>query len=433
MLAFIEVIYHMNMLKKSGLPLEVYAIALVRLVVSAGSFVGPFLAMMLTIKLGYNEARAGLFVSLVSVLSAAGLLGGGKLGDSFGRPQVLRSLQALSGLFMILCAIIGFTALTPFIIAMAMGTLSGTWPVINAIVADIAPPDRRKEAFSIVYWANNIGFSLGPLVAGFLFYNAPRMLFVGNGLALLIAATVVSFFVKGKPYNIDDALTVADTQAIAATASPEAREADPQCGQKTGTVAVFLANPLLLLYALVSIITAFIYSQHTFALPIFLKDILGPEAGPRAFGMAMSANGLTVVILTIPVTFMARRLSHLGAIALSAVFYAIGFGSYWFALAVPLILGSTVIWTVGEILGATNGNAFVAEHAPPAHRSRINSAVSISHIISSTLAPIVAGGVASAWGIKFIWPVTAALSIIATVAYFLLRAFEKRGLRANAC
>ena len=68
----------------AGFPREIYALFFVRLVVSAGSFVYPFLAMMLTMKLGYDESKAGVFLSSVSVVSAAGLLLGGKLGDSPG-------------------------------------------------------------------------------------------------------------------------------------------------------------------------------------------------------------------------------------------------------------------------------------------------------------------------------------------------------------
>ena len=132
-----------------GLPAEIYALFAVRLVVSAGAFVGPFLAMMLTMKLGYDDAAAGVFMALLAVLSAGGLALGGKLGDAFGRADVLRVLQSVTALAFLLCAAIGFNAATPYIIALALAALSGTWPVINALVADLAPEGRRKEAFSL--------------------------------------------------------------------------------------------------------------------------------------------------------------------------------------------------------------------------------------------------------------------------------------------
>lgn len=66
------------------------------------------------------------------------------------------------------------------------------------------------------------------------------------------------------------------------------------------------AGPLL--YTAGSVLTAFVYSQHSFVLPIFLNDVLGTVAGPRVFGAAMMANGLTLVALTAPVVCITRRL-----------------------------------------------------------------------------------------------------------------------------
>ncbi|HPE36274.1 MAG TPA: MFS transporter, partial [Spirochaetales bacterium] len=177
-------------LPTAKLPPEIYALFVVRLVVSAGSFVGPFLTMILTIKLGYADGAAGAFVSGVTVAGAVGLFAGGHLGDRLERAGVLRWLQAATAGIFLVCALVGFTPVTPFLMAAALVTLQGTWPLINALVADRAPPERTKEAFALIYWGNNIGFSIGPLIAGLLFDAAPRALFVGNAVALFIAAGV---------------------------------------------------------------------------------------------------------------------------------------------------------------------------------------------------------------------------------------------------
>jgi MFS family permease len=214
------------------MPREIHALFAVRLVVSAGSFVGPFLAMMLTLRLGYDEARAGVFMSAVSVVSALGLFAGGKLGDRFNRPKVLTALQMTTALVYTACGVIGFNTVVPFLIAFGMGTLNGSWPVINALVADLAPADRRRDAFSLLYWGNNIGFSVGPLVAGMLFTPAPRALFFGNAIALAAAAGSVTFFVRG------------------AGQVPRPRHEVTSAVQAVSTLSVLKANPILPLYAL---------------------------------------------------------------------------------------------------------------------------------------------------------------------------------------
>ncbi|PKL09544.1 MAG: hypothetical protein CVV51_03280 [Spirochaetae bacterium HGW-Spirochaetae-7] len=387
------------------LPSDIWALFAVRLVVSAGSFVGPFLAMMLTMKMGYDEARAGVFMSVVSVMAALGLVVGGKLGDMYDRPRILRALQATTACAYVVCGVIGFNAATPFVIAFAMGTLNGTWPIINALVADVAPPDRRKEAFSLIYWGNNIGFSIGPLIAGMLFNTAPRALFLGNALVLFAAAAIVTVFVKGTPLR-------------AGEPGQELGKGHDRLAERSSIVAVFKSNPVLTLYTAGAVLTAFVYNQHTFALPIFLKDALGRDVGPKAFGAVMMTNGLTVVALTAAVVFLSKRLRSLTAVALASVFYAVGFGAYWFVGGIPLALGATVVWTIGEILGSTNGNAFVAEHAPPAFRSRVNSVVSFAYIAGNALAPLVAGPIARSFGSAAVWPFVAACALVSAVYMF---------------
>lgn len=412
-------------IKAELLPREIYALFVVRLVVSAGAFVGPFLAMMLTMKMGYNDASAGVFMAFLSVLSALGLAVGGKLGDSFNRAATLRTLQFVSAAIFALCALLGFNRFTPFVIAAGMATLSGTWPVINALVADLAPENRRKEAFSLLYWGNNIGFSVGPLIAGFLFNSAPRLLFLGNAVAIAVAGLVVSFFVY-RPKKIDQA----DTQKPESPdqlVNPQVADGETKLAAKEpSTLAILLKNPILLMYGLSSILVAFVYNQHTFALPIFLKDALGTEAGPKAYGFVMTANGLTVVALTAVVVLFSRKLPSLAAVALASVFYAVGFGAYAFVGGLGLALGATVIWTIGEILGATNGNAFIAERTPPAYRSRINSAISLAYIAGNAAAPLVAGPVSRIYGSHAVWPMIAVLSLISAAVTLAIHLVDKR-------
>jgi MFS family permease len=395
-------------MRTAALPGDMYALFAVRLVVSAGSFVGPFLAMMLTLRLGYDEARAGVFMSAVSVVSALGLFVGGKLGDRFNRSMVLRSLQLITAVAYGACGLIGFRPATPFVIAFAMGTLNGTWPIINALVADLAPPDRRKEAFSLLYWGNNIGFSIGPLVAGMLFVSAPRALFFGNALALVVALSIVTFFVRDTDRSLPPLKT-------AATAMPAA-----------STLSVFRANPILSLYAAGAVLGAFVYGQQSFALPVFLNGAFGVEGGPKAYGTVMMVNGVTVVTMTAVVVLVSKRLRSLSAVAVSSLFYAVGFGSYWFVGGLPLAMIATFIWTIGEILGATNGNVFIAERSPETHRSRVNSVISFGYIVGSALAPLAAGPIAASRGSAAVWPFVAVCALVSAAYQFGIDRLDRR-------
>jgi MFS family permease len=302
----------------------------------------------------------------------------------------------------------GFNPATPFVIAFAMGTLNGTWPIINALVADLAPADRRREAFSLIYWGNNIGFSVGPLVAGMLFTSAPRALFFGNALALIVAIAIVTFFVRGT-----DRLP---------RPHPTATSAVPA----TSTLSVFRTNPILSLYAAGAVLGAFVYGQQSFALPVFLNGVFGVEGGPKAYGAVMMANGMTVVTMTAVVVLVSKRLRSLSAVAAASLFYAVGFGSYWFVRGLPLAIIATFVWTIGEILGATNGNAFIAERSPETHRSRVNSVISFGYIVGSAFAPLVAGPIAASKGSAAVWPFVAACAMASAVYQFGIDRLDRR-------
>ena len=56
------------------LPRNVYILTLADIVNSAGSFVYPFLALFLTLKLGYSEYFAGFLLTIVIAAEGAGRL-----------------------------------------------------------------------------------------------------------------------------------------------------------------------------------------------------------------------------------------------------------------------------------------------------------------------------------------------------------------------
>jgi MFS family permease len=389
------------------MPREVWALLFVRFVVSAGGFVMPFLAMLLSIKLGYDDAKAGAFMFVGTLLAASGLLLGGKLGDTIGRRRTLITLQIASAIAFLACAALGFRPLLPIVVGIALAALNGTWPCINAVVADVAPPEHVKTAFSLLYWGNNIGFSVGPLIGGYLFAVAPRALFLGNALALILAAVVVILFVPEPRRQVE-------------VTQGEDEDRD------ISTFAALRREPVLALYAGLCILSAFVYAQHTFALPYFLKDLLGEVQGPKAFGTVMAVNGITVVLFTVPMALLTKRVPTLMGIVLSSLIYIVGFGAYTFATGLPFILGATAFWTLGEILGATNGNAFVAERAAPSHRARINAAISGCYIAGSALAPLAAGLITRTYGTRAVWVPVAGVAALTTLGYLALYRFDQR-------
>ncbi|HWP69379.1 MAG TPA: MFS transporter, partial [Rectinemataceae bacterium] len=160
-----------------NVPKAIWALFAVRLIIAAGNFVFPFLTLILTTRLGWPADKAGLFLTAMQAAALPGLLLGGKLSDNVGRKKIIVACQVVAAGLFFTCLAIGFKPILPFLIAGASVALSMTWPVSSALVADLVPPEKRKSAYSLLYWGNNLGFSIGPLAAGFLLHRAPGLMF----------------------------------------------------------------------------------------------------------------------------------------------------------------------------------------------------------------------------------------------------------------
>jgi len=394
------------------LPRAIRYLFVVRLINAAGSFVMPFMTMMLTVKLGWKADKAGLFMTVMFLAGGAGMLVAGKLGDSIGRKRLIVSCQAGASALFLSCFVSGIGPALPFLAAAASVLLSSTWPVFNAMVADIAPPEQRRRAYSLLYWGNNIGFSLGPLAAGFLFNRAMGLMFLVNSLALAAVSSILGLCVR----------ETLPSPASASAPSPQRCEA----AEQGGILKVLSRRPILLCFALVLALLNIVYSQHQFSLPLFLESRLG-DKGPSAFGIAMTTNGLTVVACTVPLTFLLRRLSPLACMPLAGLLYALGFGLLAFFPPAPgggapllLVVASTFVWTLGEVLSATNVNAFIASRSPASHRSRLNSLVTLIAQSGSMLCPLASGGFIKARGIDSVWPAAACVGLVGSALMLTL-------------
>ncbi|MBM3704892.1 MAG: MFS transporter, partial [Actinobacteria bacterium] len=151
------------------LPRNVYFILIADIINSAGSFVYPFLAMFLTVKLGHSEYFAGIILTVVIAAEGVGRLIGGKLADWVGRKIVIIILSLIGAAIYVAIAFLKNPAAVPYLIIIAGFIKSGALPALNALIIDVTDKKNRNDAFSLVYLGHNIGFAIGPLAAGFLF------------------------------------------------------------------------------------------------------------------------------------------------------------------------------------------------------------------------------------------------------------------------
>ncbi len=400
-----------------GLPRSVYVIFFARVVNSMGNFVHPFMTLLLTSKGGMGEEKVGLFLLLSAVVQVPGSLLGGRLADKMGRKKIMIIFMGLAALCLIPCAFLldnqELFHYIPWLLILSsyFGSVAG--PASGAMMNDLTLPENRQAAFSLLYMGMNAGTALGSIIAGVLFNNFMKFLFIGDAITTFFSIILLVFLVK-------------ETKPEKEELEQVIMERNEEKAETGGLLSALLKRPALLIFASLDMLYAFVYAQTNFSLPLQTKAVFGEELGARFFGTFATINCLEVIFLTTLVTLLTRKIRAVYNVAITGIFYAIGFGMLYFVESFWLFILSTVIWTVGEIINATNIGVYIANHTPITHRGRFNSVISIITGTGQAVSPYIMGGFIARNNVTNVWPIIFVISLVAAFSMYLLGTYEKR-------
>ncbi|GAA3248947.1 MFS transporter [Dactylosporangium siamense] len=376
------------------LPSQFWIVWTATLINRAGGFVGIFLTIYLTTERGFSESAAGLVLGLYGLGGAIGVMAAGHLTDRWGRrPTVLIAMGSAA----VLMVGLGFAHSGPAIMAgaLALGMAAeGARPPLGAMIADLVPAQDRGRAFSVYFWAINLGFATAAILAGFA---------AGSGYLTLFLA---------------DAATTAAAAILIAVKIRETRPAPAPKTQERSGLAALGRDRVFLGFVACNLLVALVLLQHMSMLPLAMID---DDLSPKTFGVVIALNGVLIVLGQPLVTrLLATRREALVA-PVAAVVIGAGFGLT--ALAhVPVWYGATVlIWTVGEMLNAPSNAALLAGLSPADMRGRYQGAYGLSWQAASFLAPTLGGAVRDLAGNTALWLGCLGLAL-AAAAWSLLAA-----------
>ena len=398
------------------LPRSLFILFFAQIVSSMGNFVFPFLAIFLTKTLIYNEQKAGFYVMLATAAKVPGLLLGGKLSDVFGRKKIFIIFSTLSGLFIFFCLLvgqIGQNEIIPWLLIISAVFNGANYPAMKAMVADLTNPDNRKAAFSLLYLGTNIGFAIGPLIAGFLYNNYLKLLFVGDAATTIISVSLVYIFIA-ETFPEPDKMK-----------KSKLSECNNERAEDGSIYQVLLSRPYLLIFTLIFTLYSFIYVQSEFTLPLQMIKIFG-DNGPQYFGTIMTVNGIVVIFLTVIIISITRRIEPILNVSLAGLLYAIGFGIIYFSTTLFLFAFSTILWTLGEIIASTYSDVYIINHTPITHRGRFSAIIHILIGSGFIFGPYLSGLFISHYRMENIWLVVFILAIFSTFLMYLLNYFENQ-------
>jgi MFS family permease len=376
------------------LPSNIFVIFFARMVNSAGHFVMPFMAMFLSNKLGLSTAETGYFMMLSAFAYVPGSFIGGKLADHLGRKKIFILFQSLAALSFIPCAFLGNSIVIPWLLILSSFFGGAAGPANGAMVADLTNSTNRKEAYSLLYLGHNLGFAVGPMVAGLLYKNYLPWIFIGDALTTFLSLVLVILFIPETRPDEEKIAEIHDDLEINERA------------EGGSLLSAMIKRPVLMMFLFCIMLYSFVYVQHMFTLPMQMQQFFGEDQGPKYFGFMMATNALTVVVFTTLVTKLTLRLKPIFCVGLGGLFYAVGFGMLSSINHLYLFIFSTFIWTLGEILVSTNAMAYVANNTPVTHRGRFNAIVPIIAEAGHALGPLWTGKYLMTHSVLSVWQLT---------------------------
>lgn len=394
-----------------GLPNSIYILFIVKIINAMGNFVFPFLTLYLTKKMGMSDKAAGMFFTIAAISSAPGLIIGGRLADYIGRKKVFSLFQTASVLCFLPCAFLGQNDIIPWLLILSSFFNGGAQPALGAMINDLTNPKNRKQAFSLLYLGNNIGFAVGPLLAGFLFDYHTGLLFIGNFITGIFAVVILMKYVM-ETIPKEDKNNEVEIIRINEKA------------ESGNFISILFKKPRLLVFAFVSIIYSFVYAQFPFSGSLQMKEVF--SNGPQLYGVLMTINGFVVITMTTPIIKITSKIKPLLNVAISGIFFAVGMGMLYFINAFPLFILSTIIWTIGEILNATNAGVYIANNTPISHRGRFNALIPLITGSGFALGPLIMGTYINGRGVRAAWPLVFIVELGAAVMIFILYIIDKR-------
>ncbi|WP_125153871.1 MFS transporter [Clostridium rectalis] len=388
-----------------GLPMQIYIMFIARIINSLGNFVYPLLTLILVQKIGINTRKAGMFMTMAALLSAPGMMLGGKLIDTIGRKKVIIIFQSSAATVFIICSRLKPSMSMAYVLILAPIFTSFCMPAQDAVVADLTTYKNRKEAFSLLYMGHNLGFAIGPLIAGFLYKNHLPLVFIGDAVTTLLSLVLVIFYVE-ETMNYKKNLKQNDINIL-------------EKEEKGSVISILKKRPSLIYFSLISFIYQFAYSQWGFLLPLQLGKIFG-ENGARYFGTMAAVNGIIIIIFTSTIVENTKGINHLKIISLGGILYTMSF--FIFAITSSLIFFfiSIAIMTIGEIIVSTNTPTFISINSPRSHRGRINAVLPTIYGSGWALGPVSMGKFSSMYGIQKSWILICMCMIVAVGLMFLL-------------
>ncbi|MFD2421792.1 MFS transporter [Amycolatopsis pigmentata] len=351
-------------------------------------FLNIFLVLFL-LSSGYGEEQAALAVGVYGVGGIAGVLAGGVLSARIGARTA--TVISMSSAGVLMASMLYLPSYGLILIAVALASMAAQFyrPASAALLSDLVSEGRQVMIFAMYRFCLNLGATVAPLL-GFGLYHLGGdrygMVFWCEAVVAVAYALLAGFTLPGRH----------DAQKTEVVVRGGYRE--------------MLRDRKYLLYLVAMFCQGAVYVQYLSTLPL---DVQASGIPVLWYTLAVALNGLMVIAFELVVTKHTQAWPIRLTLGLGLALIGTGVAAYGLPAVPAVILGATLVWSLGEIVGGPATFAYPGIRAPARLKTQYIGAFQL--MLSSGTA---AGPVLGAWlFLRFghhVWPVLAIGSVLAT-------------------
>jgi MFS family permease len=364
------------------------------------SMIWPFLMLYVSKRL---EEPLTVTASLLTLNAGTGLVAsflGGPLIDRFGRKWIMVASLAFNGSMYVF---LGHAA-TFQQFALLLGFGGAVNPLYrsaaDAMVADLVPPEKRIDAYSLMRWSNNLGIAIGPLIGGSLAAASYTLAFYCAACGMILYSLLLTFFAHE---TLPPRLSSSE-----ATRAHERFAGYPTILRDKGFVS------FLVTFTMVTICAVLMWT----IMPVYANQNFG--VSENIYKWIPATNAIMVVTLQTLITKISKRFLPLSVLSIGSLFYAISVGSVAFAQGFIGFWIAMVIMTIGELILVPTSSTYVAHLAPVDMRGRYMSLYGLSWPIGAGIGPFIGGILSDTLGPRSTWFGGFAIGLLGASIFFVL-------------
>lgn len=351
-----------------GLSKEVWWLALVTFINRAGTMVLPFLSKYLKEDLNFTYSEVGWIMVFFGLGSFVGAWFGGKLTDKIGFYKVMIwSFLSAGIVFVLIQYVQSFWGLC-LIIFFAMTLADMFRPAMFVSLNTYSKPENRTRSLTLIRLAINLGFVIGPSIAGLIIIaQGYGLLFWIDGLTCIASILLFTLLVKERkaPNKTKEELKLLKAGAAVF---------------KDKAYWIFLA---------ISFLIGVVFFQIFTTLPIYHHEQFGLTEFQT--GLLFFLNGLIIIVFEMPMVnwIEKKKIPEIKLIYISSILMMFGFAVLIYQAWVGILIISMVLITLAEMVGFPYTNAFAMKRAKAGNEGRYmalySMAFALAHIISPKL------------------------------------------------